>query len=194
VHFRQGFRDWWDGARKIATGTLGIERVVGLALYALLLATPTQWAFIGFGTRTRPLYSLTDAYVVGVLFLTIWFYQVPTVWSAWLGTYFSATSVVVLLNIVLFQRLFGELQSPGRSLLLFMCNVAQIIFMFATWYRLGGYSKIEALLKSVLTFATIGYADKMPRTAIAQIATDFMLLAVFLSHLIGQLGTKNGAK
>lgn len=93
-----------------------------------------------------------------------------------------------------FQRLFGDLQSPGRSILLFICNLAQIIFMFATWYRLGGYLKTEALLQSVLTFATIGYAEKMPLTAIAQIATNFVLPAIFLSHLIGQLGAKNGAK
>jgi len=74
-----------------------------------------------------------------------------------------------------------------------MCNVAQIMFMFGTWYRCH-YSETEALLKSVLTFATIGYAETMPGVAIAQIATDFLLLAIFLSFVIGQFGAKDGGK
>ena len=100
-----------------------------------------------------------------------------------------------MLNIELLQRVFGPVADPARSLLLFMCNVAQIVFMFGTWYRLcGGYSETEALLKSILTFATISYADKVPAVAMAQIATDFVLLAIFLSQLVGQLGPKNGGK
>jgi hypothetical protein len=63
--------------------------------------------------------------------------------------------------------------------------------MFATWYKLGGVS--DPLLQSILTFATIGYAPAMPRVAMAQIATNFLLLAIFLSHLIGRVGPKNGA-
>jgi hypothetical protein len=59
---------------------------------------------------------------------------------------------------------------------------------------MGGYSATEALLKSVLTFATINYADEMPRVAMAQIATDFVLLAIFLSQLVGRLGSTNVMK
>jgi hypothetical protein len=32
MHFRQGFRDWWNGLTRIATETGGIERVVGITL------------------------------------------------------------------------------------------------------------------------------------------------------------------
>src|SRR5262249_49184774 len=105
---------------------------------------------------------LTDAYVCGVLLLSVWIYSVPSVCLASLSTYFSASTVIVLMNIVLLQGLFGKILSPERSLLLFMCNVAQVTVMFTTWYRLGGYSGTEALLKSILTFATIDYAEKMP--------------------------------
>lgn len=57
------------------------------------------------------------------------------------------------------------------SILLFVCNVTQIVFMFETWYRLG--KQPDPLLTSVLTFATIGYAKKMPSwVVIAQIATE----------------------
>jgi hypothetical protein len=105
------------------------------------------------------------------------------------------STIIVLLNIVVLQRVFGKPALPERSLLLFMFNVAQIVFMFGTWYRmLGDYSETEALLKSILTFATVGYAKTMPRLAMAQVTTGFVLLAIFLSHLVGQLGPKNGAK
>jgi hypothetical protein len=87
-----------------------------------------------------------------------------------------------------------RLKSAERSLLLFICNAAQIVVMFATWYRLGGYSETDALLKSVLTFATIGYAECKPFVAMAQIATDFLLLAIFLGFLLGQFAAKNGGK
>jgi hypothetical protein len=175
-------------------------RVIGVTLHVLTLASATEWADIGFGTEDRlgtedrPTYSLTDAYVFGVLLLSVWIYSVPSVCLASLSTYFSASIVIVLMNIVLLQGLFGKILSPERSLLLFMCNVAQVTVMFATWYRLGGYSGTEALLKSILTLATIDYAEKMPRVAMVQIATDFLLLAIFLSYLVGQFRPKNGAK
>ena len=108
-----------------------------------------------------------------------------------MSAYFSATTLIVLLNILLLERLFEEKASVGRSLLLFICNVAQITLMFATWYRLGGAT--DALLLSVLTLATISYEQDMPTIAMAQIATDFVLLAIFLSHLVGQLGQKRGS-
>jgi hypothetical protein len=116
------------------------------------------------------------------------YYLAPNVCLASLSTYFSATTVIVLLNVVLLEGVFGGKASPERSLLLFMCNVAQIVFMFAIWYRWG--KQPAPLLTSIKTFATIDYAKTMPRIAMAQIATDFVLLAIFLSHLVGQLGPK----
>ena len=85
----------------------------------------------------------------------------------------------------------AKYQNPSVLFLLFICNVAQIVFMFATWYHLlGGHSLTDALLKSILAFATIGYAENMPKLAMLQIATDFLLLAIFLSHLVGQFGQR----
>ena len=135
---RTGLRDWWSRLIKIAQETRGIEQVVGIAVYGLTLTTLTEWVHIVFGTKNRPLLSFTDPYVVVVLVLTVWIYLAPSVFGVWVSVYFSASTVIVLLNIVLFQRLFEDPASPGRSLLLFICNVAQIILMFATWYRLYG--------------------------------------------------------
>jgi hypothetical protein len=73
-------------------------RVIGVTLHVLTLASPTEWANIGFGTEDRlgtedrPTYSLTDAYVFGVLLLSVWIYSVPSVCLASLSTYFSALS------------------------------------------------------------------------------------------------------
>jgi hypothetical protein len=196
VHFRRGLRHWQRGLAKIANETRGIVRVVGILLHVLTLASPPQWAYIGFGTEDRPLYFVTDAYVVGALIASVFiYYFVPDL--AWLSTFFSASTLIVMLYIVLLQPVFGPIRSAERSLLLFMFNAAQIVFMFATWYQLlGDYSETEALLKSILTFATIGYADKMSCVAVAmaQIATDFVLLFIFLSFVVSQLGSKNGVK
>jgi hypothetical protein len=194
MHFRHGLREWRSRLAKIATEKQGIVRVIAVILHVLSLASPTEWADMTFGTEDRPAYSLTDTYVFVILLLSVWIYLIPSVWLASLSSYFSASTIILLMNIVLLQGLFGKLLAPERSLLLFLCNVAQVTLMFGTWYRLGGYSQTEALLKSTLTFATISYAEEMPRVAMAQIATDFLLLAIFLSYLVSQFGPKNGTK
>jgi hypothetical protein len=166
--------------------------VIGTFLHRSLWATPTQLAFTRLPEDRRDCF--TEWYVVGVLALSIVIYFPRSVSLALVSTYLSVSTLIVMLHIVLLQRVFAETWSPERALLLFMLNVVQIVFMFGTWYRLGGYSGTEALLKSILTFATINYADAMPGVAMAQIATDFVLLAIFLSHLVGHLGSKNVAK
>ena len=144
MHFRRGFRDWWGRRAQIANKTQianekwGIVRVVGVPLYLLTVASPTTLAYIVFGTKEHPLYWFTDVCVVGALILSVGiYYLAPNVCLAWLSTYFSATTVIVLLNVVLLEGVFGGKASPERSLLLFMCNIAQIVFMFAIWYRWG---------------------------------------------------------
>jgi hypothetical protein len=195
MHFRRGFRDWWSRRAQIANETQidnepwGIALVFGVFFYVLTIASPTTWAYIGFGTEDRRLHWFTDVWVVGALILSVGiYYFAPNVWLASLSMYFSVTTVIVLLNVVLLERVFGGKASPERSLLLFTCNVAQVVFMFATWYKRCGV--IDPLLTAVLTFATIGYSTDMPHLAMAQIATDFVLLTIFLSHLVGQLGPK----
>jgi hypothetical protein len=184
----QGAREWCDNLTRVWKETIGIERWVGTPLYVLTLASPPNWVHILF-RRKDP--WITDAYVFGVLvFSVVTYFLAPNVWCARFSTFFSASTAIVLLNVVLLQRVFGAVFSSERSLLLFICNVAQITFMFATWYNLCGVS--DPLLKSILTFATISYVDKMKPVAMAQIALDFVLLAIFLSHLIGRVGPRNG--
>jgi hypothetical protein len=179
--------------------------LIGSCLHWLMWLTPTQWGFTLLPGQacTKILATrrnrFTEWYVPGVLTASALIYCLaPRVSPAWppyllasLSTYISASTLIVMLHIVFLQRAFEPIKSAERSLLLFMFNVAQITFMFATWYKLGGVS--GPLLQSVLTFATIGHAETMPPVAMAQIATDFLLLAIFLSFLLYRFGAKNGA-
>jgi hypothetical protein len=189
TRFQRARYDWRNNRARINWYTEGIVWVIGRLLHRLMWLTPTQ--LVSTALPKRHVDCFTELYVVDVLVLSIGIYLVPSVWLASLSTYISASSLIVWLHIVLLQRAFAPIKSPQRSLLLFICNVVQIVFMFATWYRLCEVP--DPLLKSILTFATISYADKMP-VAIAQIATDFLLLAIFLGFVIGQFGAKNGGK
>ena len=188
---KEGIKTWWSGLRN-AAATDGIECIVAVILYSLTLISPTLWVHI-CGSSNRRITWLIDLYVLGVFVLSIIFFlRAPSnVWEAVLSTYFSVATIVVLLNIVLLQRVFGEIPTPERSLILFIFNVAQLIVMFATWYViLGHYSNSDALLYAILAFATISYPDKVPQLAMVQIVTDFILLAVFLSFLVSQFGRR----
>jgi hypothetical protein len=183
----QGGREWRGNLTRVWKETSGIERWVGTLLYVLTLASPPNWVHILFRQKDP---GITDAYVFGVLvFSVVTYFLASNVWCAGFSTFFSASTVIVLLNVVLLQRVFGAVSSPERSLLLFICNATQITFMFAIWYNLCGVR--DPLLKSILTFATISYVDEMKPVAMAQIALDFLMLAIFLSHLIGRVGPRN---
>jgi hypothetical protein len=193
IYWQRELLTWQNNWAKINADTEDIVRCIGRCLHLLMWLTPTHWVFMLLPKDW--LDCFTEWYVVVVLIASVLIYCfVPGFWFALLSTAISASTLNVMLHIVFLQRAFGPIKSAERSLLLFMCNVAQIVFMFATWYRLGCYSGTDALLKSVLTFATIGYAECMPLVAMAQIATDFLLLTIFLGFLLGQFGAKNGGK
>jgi hypothetical protein len=206
THFQRERQTWQNNRAKIDKETEGIVWLIARFLHWLMWLTPTQWGFTllpreaDTKTLEARLNRFTEWYVPGVLIASaLIYYLAPRVsfaWFtyllAWLSTYISASTLVVMLHIVLLQPTFGPIKSAERSLLLFICNAAQIVVMFATWYRLCGQP--APLLKSILTFATIEYANKMPRLAIVQIATDFLLLAIFLGFLLGRFGAKNGSK
>ena len=189
AHCQRELQTWRNNQGDINFYTEGIVWLLGTCLHRLLWLTPTQLAFTQLPEDRRDCF--TECYVVGVLIASVLiYYLAPSL--AWLSTYISASTLVVMLHIVLLQRAFPPIKSPQRSLVLFTCNAAQIVVMFGTWYRLCGQP--APLLKSILTFATIEYANKMPRLAIVQIATDFLLLAIFLGFVIGQFGAKDGGR
>jgi hypothetical protein len=184
-----GLEEWRNNLKKVWAGTSGIVRVVGIALYCLTLLSLSEWIVICLWRRDTARSTFIDAYVVLALILSVAIFALgPSFWLAVLSSYLSGSTVLVLLKIVLLSAVLGNIGSPERSLLLFICNVTQIVYMFATWYDFGGQK--DPLLTSVLTFATIAHAVDMPKLAMIQIATDFVLLAIFLSHLIGRVGLR----
>src|SRR6516162_434880 len=84
--------------------------------------------------------------------------------------------------------------SNERTLLLFLLNIVQVVLAFAILYRLTlpnlNLNPWKALFKSLLVFGTIGYPEGAELIVGIQIATDFVLLAVFLAFFVGRLGNK----
>src|SRR5262245_47395201 len=131
MYFQRERQRWRDELAKINEIKEGIVRMVGKFLHWLMWATPSQLAFTLLPEDRPDSFDRRDCfiewYVVGVLVLSIVIYFVPSVWLALLTTYISASTLIVMLHIVLLQGALGPIKSPQRSLLLFMCNVAQIV-------------------------------------------------------------------
>ena len=102
-----------------------------------------------------------------------------------------ATNIIILLNVLFLTKLsfIGPPASDERSLLLFFLNVIQAVLTFAILYHCKlSISVGQALFKTLLVFGTIGYPVGAEKIVGFQIATDFLLLAVFLAFFVGNLG------
>ena len=92
-------------------------------------------------------------------------------------------------RVLFLKKLLGPPASDERSLLLFFLNVIQVVLSFAIFYRCKlSISVGKALFKTLLVFGTIGSVDGAETIVGFQIATDFLLLAVFLAFFVGNLG------
>jgi hypothetical protein len=116
-----------------------------------------------------------------------------------IAIYFLVSIIVYLLNVVLLDhKVFGEVRSPERSLILFILNVAQVVLIFAIFYRskLPDLGALDALVVALLVFGTVTLPNEAVAEPIAaiQVAADFMLLAVFLAHFVGGLGRGDALK
>jgi hypothetical protein len=170
----------------------GIERLVATGLWALRYALISYW-LLGLFKKYDPIYVI-ESYVIVCLATTIlnWYFG-PWFWLSWLCSYFAASTIVVLLQVAFLTKVFGNAASPERSLILFICNVVQIVFLFASWYYLlSSYPREDALFYSVLVLVTAGYPSDAPRFVIElQIASDFMLLTIFIGLILGKIGKPN---
>jgi hypothetical protein len=103
-----------------------------------------------------------------------------------------ASIIIILLNVLFLTKLFGPVASPERTLILFMFNVIQVVLIFAIFYRLQlrGSGAGDALVAALLVFGTVGFPEDAKPIAGFQVAIDFMLLAVFLAHFVGGLGSR----
>jgi hypothetical protein len=186
---------WLEGGyredlRRIWREMNGIEFVIGYALYlpsvlqlTFYIRKLSRW--LGLEQRTWP----TEGYVCICTVLTILNWCLgPTLWGNIACSYFSASTLITLLQVVFLHRLFGEMHSTHRSMILLLLNVVQILFMYAAWYQLETTRPDQdILLHTLFVFATIGHPEHVPHIIIElQIATNFVLLVVFLNHLVSR--------
>jgi hypothetical protein len=165
----------------------GIEWFVATILYLLWYTLLSYW-LSRCVSKGRP--RIIEYYVVSCVGITVanWWCG-PWCWLSVLCSYFAGSTIVTLLQVVFLSKVVGDVESPERSLLLFICNVVQIVFMFASWYQLvGGYAGEEALFYSMLILATAGYPPNARMIVELQITSDIVLVAVFLAHILGKLG------
>ncbi len=164
----------------------GIEAVIATGLYLIWPIFISFHLNYLFGKR-RPL--AIEIYVVACVVVTIAVWLVPTTWGAVLCSYFSVSSVVALLDVVFLSKVLGGVESTERSLILFLFNLVQLVFMFSAWYQLiTGISKEEALFNALLVLGTLGYSSDARVVVGIQIVTDLLLFATFLAHLMGRVG------
>jgi hypothetical protein len=175
----------------------GIERVVGLILFApclLLVSYLLDGILLRRSNKCRV--QAVEYYVVAVTLLTVLNWSLgPNLIVTIICSYFSVSTGITLLQVVFLHKVFGEMHSPSRSLILLICNVVQILFMYAAWYQLEATGPEDMLFAAVLVLATIGHPEHAPKVIVElQIATDFTLLVVFLNHLVSRLGSVRGEK
>jgi hypothetical protein len=173
-------------ARKLWKSLVGIEAVIAAGLYLI-------WPiFVSFYLNLlfRKHSSLAiEIYVIVWVGVTIASWFNPTTVGAVLCSYFSLSSVVALLDVVFLSRVLGGVESTERSLILFLFNLVQVIFMFSVWYQLKAHlDKDEALFSAVLVLGTLGYPGGARTVVELQVVTDLLLFAIFLAHLVGRVG------
>jgi hypothetical protein len=203
----EGLRAWWhnrpaiqerrEGLQKIRADLDGIERWVGVWLFRLKSLILTELIQVVWNWKADPEWQeRLPVMYVGVVTAVLGFFLW---WSSSLGAgvafYFLASIIVYLLNVVLLDhKVFSDPRSPERSLILFIINVAQVVLIFAIFYRweVPSLGPLDAFIDAVLVFGTVSLPkeieDGARLIAAGQVATDFILLAVFLAHFVGRVG------
>jgi hypothetical protein len=186
----KSWRDYVAGFSKIDRGLEGLEWLTTRFLYVLWVPTLAFLLRI-FLSRYFRQSLIVEVYVAGSAAVTFaaWLWMPTCLWAI-LCSWFLFGTVVVLLHVVLLSKVFGDVQSAERSLILFICNVVQSVLTFSIWYQLkADLPKGDALFNAILVFATLGYPNEAPALLVGtQIATNFLLLAIFLAHLVGRVG------
>jgi hypothetical protein len=178
--FRQKISDDLQKFRS-TENLIGIERPFGHVILRLKYLTPSEWLLslsvcvCGPG----PYYWVTDSYIAVTTILLA---------AILVLIYFLVSMIINMANVVFLRKVFGEPASFERILLLFIFNVAQVILTFAIWYRYAfGKEAGEALFSAILVFGTIGYPKRADLIVGMQIATDVLLVAIFLAFILGNL-------
>src|SRR5258708_26299076 len=199
--FVDGWAEWRSKLKEIRESDKlhGIEKPFDWFIFALKIFTPLQLPqlFWGRSERWRP--WCTDTFVVGativLFYLLLWVDSWPQL-SFLIAFYLLANIIIILLNILFLTKIVGRVASYERTLILFMLNVAQVVLIFAIFYRWErpDLEAKDALVMALLVFGTIGYEQGAKPIAAFQFVIDFMLLAVFLAHFVRRLWEDRGTK
>jgi hypothetical protein len=187
--------DFWFDVEEIRQ-LRGIERLVAIVVFLLLYAQLSYWLCHnpiadGLSRRvTKARNRIIEWYVIASVVITITNFAFgPWLWLSVLCAYLTVSTMITFLQVLFLSKIFGDVESPERSVILFICNVVQIVFMFAGWYQLVGVD--DALFYSMLVLATAGYPQNVRLIVELQITSDLVLLAVFLAHILGKVGKSN---
>src|SRR3954462_15930592 len=123
---------WPNELKEISSRLEGIEWLPAATLYLFWPFFFSFWLQIIFRKRRS---LLIELYVVTCVTLTVAIWWMPSLAGAILCSYFSLSTVMALLHVVFLTKVLGNVESTERSLILFICNVAQIVFMFSIWYE-----------------------------------------------------------
>jgi hypothetical protein len=178
--------EWPEELPKIWSELKGIEALVAVVLYLIWPLFVSFYLQRFFRVRRS---LIVEVYVIFCVVTTLIVWSVPTIWGAVLCSYFSLSTVAALLHVVFLSKVLGGVESTERSLILFICNVVQIVFMFSIWYQLEiGLGKEQALFSALSVLGTLGRPEHADAVVSAQIATNLLLFAIFLAHLVGRVG------
>ena len=174
---------------RVSKKLVSIEWVFGLIIFWLKQFTLTEIILNRGRWPLRRRYQFVDWYVLITTILLagmLWLNYAPL---RWLAFDILAGSIINMANVVFLTKVFGEPISNGRTLLLFVFNVFQVILTFAIWYRFAGPQCWDAIFNAVMVFGTLDYPKKTTFEDIVavQIATDFFLLAIYLAFVVGDL-------
>ena len=110
--------DFSYDVKKIWRELHGIEWLVATALYLLWYALLSYWLSHSVDKgRGR----IIEIYVISCLVITVanWWYE-PCIWLAVLCSYFTGSTIITLLQVVFLSKIVGDVESPERSLFLFI--------------------------------------------------------------------------
>jgi hypothetical protein len=192
-------RHWLLQKREIDENLNGIEWLTAHVLSTLRLLSVSFLIKNVFltrdaeGKKTHDVF--TEFYVLGVFALLIAILVCSNFTDRWpivVAIYFLAESIDSLAVGVMLKKLPSS-QSPisiERSLILLLVNAAEITVGFSVIYRvLLPVEPDLALFYAVSVFATIGAPPGGHGIVVAQVACNFVFLAVFVATYVSSLGS-----
>ena len=204
---KQGFQSWRSNLVQLSKEKefFGIEKLARVFLYFLRFFSLSEWlSFCITGSRETSQDHIRDLLIVDAYVAAKTIVVVVLVWvvperylsaAAWIACYLLIETFIALFNIVFVTTRPNERPiSIGRSLILLILNVVELIATFAILYQ--AVLLVEpwrAVVFSFDVFGTVGRpsSSQYPLSdvlVVSQIAVDFLFLAIVLAHFLNLRG------